>query len=152
MKSRGYYFEVSYSYFENGIKDVNPKKNIDFPQLIKLIRNNPKQSLIEQIRMLRLNGDDYYKTLKDTLPNITPNCIVSKRSLKGNKIDINLKVFSQYIYFDIDEPRVDYKNYIIEKYGHLISMVCTSSSAGGVSLLFKITNQITKDNFNSIWT
>ena len=133
---------MSYSYFENGIKDVNPKKNIDFPQLIKLIRNNPKQSLIEEIRMLRLNGDDYYKKLKDTLPNITPNCIVGYRSLKGNNIDTNLKMFSQYLYFDIDEPGVDYKNYIIKKYGHLISMVCSSSSGGGVSILFKISNEI----------
>ncbi len=142
---------MSYSYFENGIRDVNPKKNIDFPQLIKIIKNNPKRSLIEQIRMLRFDGDDYYKTLKDTLPNITPNCIVTKRGLKGNKIDINLKVFSQYIYFDIDEPRVDYKNYIIKKYGHLISMVCISPSCGGVSILFKISNEITKNNFDKIW-
>ena len=86
---------MSYSYFEKGITDVTPKKNIDFPQLIKIIRNNPNRSLIEKIRILRVNGNEYYKTLKDTLPNITPNCIVSKRSLKGNKIDTNLKVFSQ---------------------------------------------------------
>ena len=152
MKSRGIYFEVSYSYFENGIRDVNPKKNIDFPQLIKIIKNNPNRSLIEQIRTLRLNGDYYYKTLKDNLPNITPNCVVGYRSLKGNNIDTNLKMYSQYMYFDIDEPGNEYKQYIIQKYGHLVSMVCTSSSAGGVSLLFKITNQITKDNFNSIWT
>jgi len=142
---------MSFSYFENGIKDINPKIQIDFPQLIQIIKKNPKRSLIDEIRLLRSNGDDYYKILKNTLPNISPFCVVKKRKLSEGEFDTNFVTFSQYIYIDIDKPGIEYKNYIIQRYGHLISMVCVSCSGGGVSILFKISNVITRDNYQDIW-
>jgi hypothetical protein len=142
---------MSFSYFENGIKDINPKIHIDFPQLIQKIKKNPKRSLIEEIRLLRSNGNDYYKVLKNTLPNISPFCVVKKRKLSGGEFDTNFVMFSQYVYIDIDKPGIEYKNYIIERYGHLISMVSVSCSGGGVSILFKISNVITRDNYQYIW-
>ena len=141
-----------FSYFKTGITDTNPEKIIDLPTLIKIIKNNPERSLIEWIRVLRTNGnDEEYKELKKTLPYITPNCIVGYRSLKDDNFERNFIAPSRYIYFDIDTPGDEYKQYIINKYGHQLSVVCKSSSGGGVSLLFKVSNTITKDNFESIW-
>ena len=141
-----------FSYFLKGIKNTHPERNIDFTDLIKLIQNNPHQSHIEKIRELRSKGDAYYKVLKELLPYLTPNCTVRVRNLEEQYYDLNFKSFSQFIYIDIDYDGdvYEYKKYIIEKYSHLISMVCISSSAGGVSILFKVTNVITKDNFEQV--
>jgi len=143
-----------FSLFENGIRDTKCKKTIDLPELWRLIRNNPQAEKIAKIRQLRKIGDDYYKVLKSQLPNITPNCILDERSLKGENLDRNFRQFSQYLYYDIDvkgNPD-EYKSYFIEKYGHLASLICLSSSAGGISVLFKIKNTITLANFDNIWT
>ncbi len=140
-----------FSYFQNGITDIIPQKIIDLSSLVKTIKNNPERTLIEWIRILRKEDKEEYKELKRTLPYITPNCSVNQRKLSGEDLTKNLICFSQYIFFDIDTPGKEYKQYIIKKYGHQLSMICTSSSGGGVSLLFKVTNTITKDNFESIW-
>jgi hypothetical protein len=141
-----------FSYFKNGITDTHPEKIIDLPALIKFIKNNPEKILIEWIRFLRTNGnDEEYKKLKRTLPYITPNCMVSNRRLSGDDFDKNFHSFNQYIYFDIDISGEEYKQSIITKYGHQVTMVCKSSSGGGISILFKVSNTITKDNFDSIW-
>jgi len=140
-----------FSYFKNGITDTNPQKIIDLPTLIRIIKDNPEKSLINWIRVLRQNNNPEYEKLKKGLPNITTNCLVKYRKLSGDDFDKNFQSFSQYIYFDIDTPGEEYKQYIIKKYGHQVSMVCTSSSGGGVSLLFKVSNTITKENFEQIW-
>jgi len=140
-----------FSYFKNGITDTNPQKIIDLPALIKTIKNNPERALIEWIRVLRTNGNDEYKELKRGLPNITPNCMVRYRSLQDDDFERNFQSFNQYIFFDIDTPGDEYKQYFIKKYGHLVSMVSKSSSGGGLSILLKVSNTITKDNFESIW-
>jgi hypothetical protein len=141
-----------FSYFEKGITNLIPSKTIDLAQLVKLIKTNPKQSLINEIRELRLKGD---QTKKKTFLNyITPNCSVKKRSLKEDEdYTKNFIAPSSYIYFDfdgIDNPQ-KYKEYFISKYAHLISLVCISSGAGGISVLFKITNTIDNNNFYDIW-
>jgi hypothetical protein len=60
---------------------------------------------------------------------------------------------SGYIYFDIDTPNPDsYKDYFIKKYGRLASLVCLSSSKGGISVLFKVRNEITNDTLELIRT
>lgn len=116
--------------------------------------------LIEEfntIRNLRINGNNEYKILKRDLPYITPSVIVRKRKLKtATEIQDNLIQFTGYFYFDIDAfPEqfsvYTYKDYIIKRYGHLVSFVCLSSSLGGVSILIKITNEVTVDNFQSLW-
>ena len=143
-----------FSYFPKGITDTNPQKVIDLPQLIKQIKFNPEKSLIYWIRELRKQDNEEYKVLKRGLPNITPNCMVKYRSLSGDMFQQNFIASSGYIYFDTDDIEdVDvYKEYFIKKYGHLVSMVCKSSSCGGLSILFKLTNTITnKDEFFHVW-
>jgi len=100
-----------------------------------------------------MNDDLSYKKLKKTLNYITPNCVVHSRKLEGAYFERNFIQPSGYIYFDFDvRSNVNqFKSSFIKKYGHLASMICLSSSAGGISVLFKLTNAITKDNFESIW-
>jgi len=144
------------SYFQNGITDIHPSKDLDLPQLVRLIKTNPQKDLIEKIRTLRFSGDKSdYKILKKQLPYATPNCKLRVRSLNKNSDDIekNLISFTQYLYVDIDvDGDVEqYKKYFIAKYGHLALLVCKSCSGGGISVLFRITNTITVDNFEDIW-
>jgi hypothetical protein len=141
-----------FSYFKDGIKDTSPLKIIDLPELVKIIRNNPHLNEIEVIRELKKCGDNYYKKLKEKLPNITPNCIVKERNLKGDQFDINFISPSGYLYIDIDKvPNVlEYKQYLIKKYETHASMICVSPGGDGITLLFKVTNTITQDNFIDI--
>ena len=93
-----------FSYFEKGITNLIPSKTIDLSQLVKLIKNNPKKSLINEIRELRLKGDQTYKEKKIFLNYITPNCSVKKRSLKEEEdYTKNFIAPSSYIYFDFDD-------------------------------------------------
>jgi transcriptional regulator with XRE-family HTH domain len=143
-----------FSYFEKGITNLIPSKTIDLAQLVKLIKTNPKQSLVNEIRELRLKRDQTYKKKKTFLNYITPNCSVKKRSLKEEEdYTKNFIAPSSYIYFDFDDVVnvQEFKKYFIEKYGHLVSLVCLSSGAGGISVLFKITNIIDNNNFYDIW-
>ena len=143
-----------FSYFEKGITNLIPSKTIDLGQLVKLIKTNPKQSLVNEIRELRLKGDQTYKKKKSFLNYITPNFSVKKRSLKEQEdYTKNFIASSSYIYFDFDDVvnAKEYKEYFISKYGHLVSLVCLSSGAGGISVLFKITNIIDNNNFYDIW-
>lgn len=141
-----------FSLFENGIKDTKHSKHIGLAELKQIIRNNPNKNKIEHIRTLRKNGDDYYRTLKSGLPYITPNCMVNIRNLDTEHFDQNFIQFSQYLYYDIDKlNQEEYKSYFINRYGHLVSMVCLSSSGGGISVILKVKNKITKDNFDEIW-
>jgi len=143
-----------FSYFQKGITDTNPSKTIDLPQLIKIIKDNPNKHLIDWIRLLRKQNNEEYKELKRDLPNIAPNCIVKYRSLKDHEFQQNFIMSSGYIYFDTDDiENVDeYKEYFIKKYGHLVSVVCKSSSCGGLSILFKLTNTISsKEKFLHVW-
>lgn len=143
-----------FSYFYEGITSTTPSKTIDLPHLIKIIKNNPEKPVIDWIRILRKQGNEEYKKLKEGLPNITPNCMVRYRALKNEKFQLNFIAASGYIYFDTDDIEdVDtYKDYFIKKYGHLVSMVCKSSSLGGLSILFKLTNNINnKDEFFHVW-
>lgn len=144
---------MMFSYFEGGIFDTKCKKIVGLPELRQMIRNNPNAEKITRIRDLRKKGDEY-KSVKEELPYITPNCILDVRSLKGENLEKNFRQFSQYMYFDFDgqgNPE-EYKRCFIERYGQLASLICLSTSAGGVSVLFKIKNTITLANFDNIWT
>ena len=134
-----------FSYFNGGIKNIYPKRHIDFISLIRLIKNNPEKPKIEKIREFRKVGKDY-NNLKNTLPYITPNCMVKVRKLKDS--DYNLIAPSTFIYFDID----DYPNSqklkvrVICEYGHLASLICISCSGGGISIFFKVSNHLKNEN------
>lgn len=143
-----------FSKFHGGITVTTPTKTIDLPQLIKLIKNNPEKPLIDWIRLLRKQGNDEYKQFKDGLPYITPNCMVKYRALKDEKLELNFIASSGYIYFDIDDTKdVDaFKEYFIKKYGHLVAMVSKSTSCGGLSILFRLSNTInSNEEFLQVW-
>jgi len=143
-----------FSIFKRGIKNVYPERQpIILSDLAKLIRNNPVSGTINQIRKLRENGDQNYKELKRNLEYITPNCLVKKRSLKDDsEYSTNFINFSGYIYFDFDVPNaIEFKREFIQKYKHIVSLVCISSGGGGISVLIKVNIDHTKENFNSAW-
>lgn len=139
------------SYFENGVKQIEPNKEIDIYELVEIIKQNPKIELINEIRKLKCDDNDSYKSIKKSLPNITPNCLVSKRNVSTDIKSLN--GFSQFMYFDLDncDNVNEYKNQIIEKFGQYLTMVCISTSGAGLSLIFRIENEMTVNNFISIW-
>lgn len=143
-----------FSYYNDGITDINPKKTIDLPGLVKIIKQNPNQLKIEKIRWLKSQDDDEYKQLKRSLSYITPNCILRKRSLDGDKFNKNFIQSSGYIYFDIDNLSnvLEKKEEFIKKYGNSVSLVSISSGGDGLSVLFRITNLINnQEQFKQIW-
>ena len=143
-----------FSIFKEGIKNVYPERQpVILSDLARLMRNNPVSGTINQIRKLRENGDQSYRELKRELTYITPNCVVKKRSLKDDSdYSTNFINFSGYIYFDFDVPNaIQFKQEFIQKYKHIVSLVCISSGGGGISVLIKINIDHTKENFNSAW-
>ena len=134
-----------FSYFNGGIRNIYPKKHIDLPSLVRLIKNNPEKFKIEKVRELRRSGSNY-QSLKDSLPYITPNCIVKVRKLKD--ADYNLIAPSSYIYFDIDDypNSKQLKDRFIVEYGHLASLICISCSGGGISIFFKVSNLLKNEH------
>ena len=54
-----------FSYFNGGIKNIYPKRHIDLPTLVRLIKNNPEKLKIEKVRELRRIGKDYDKLKKN---------------------------------------------------------------------------------------
>lgn len=143
-----------FSYFENGITGTTCNRFIDLYHLVNIIKNHQNAVLIDEIRTLRSMDDDNYKKLKKQLPYITPNCMVQKRSLGGDNFKTNFIQSSGYIYIDLDvgcETSRDYKSYFIDKYGHRATLVCLSSSAGGISVLFRVKTLVTKENFDYLW-
>ncbi len=143
-----------FSIFKEGIKNVYPERQpIILSDLAKLIRKNPASETINQIRQLRENGDQSYKELKRTLEYITPNCVVKKRILKDDsEYSTNFINFSGYIYFDFDVPNaIEFKREFIQKYRHIVSLVCISSGSGGITVLVKVNIELTKENFQNAW-
>jgi hypothetical protein len=130
-----------FSYFNVSIKNIHPKRYIDFPSLVKLIKNNPEKLKIEKVRELRRSGLDY-STPKSYLPYVTPNSLVKVRKLKD--AEYNLIAPSSYFYIDIDDyPNSQkLKDRFIEEYGNLASLICISCSGGGISILFKVSNHL----------
>jgi hypothetical protein len=145
------------SYFEKGLNNTTPLKIIGLPDYVRMVKDDYLIEEFNNIRNLRINGNDDYKILKRDLPYITPSVIVRKRKLKtATEIQDNLIQFTGYFYFDIDKFPNDYsvfsyKEYIIARYGDVVSFVSLSSSLGGVSILIKITNEVTVNNFQNLW-
>ena len=143
-----------FSRFNGGVNDNQLGGLMDIITLVKEIQNNSRKEKIELIMQLRKDDNPQYKELKRLLPIITPNCMVRQRSLRENSYDENFIAFSQYIYFDFDiERNVDeFKQYMVAKYKGKAALICKSCSGGGISILFKVSNRLTKDNFLQIWT
>lgn len=143
-----------FSKFNGGVKDKKLSGLMDIITLVKEIQNNSRKEKIELIMQLRNDENPKYKELKRLLPIITPNCMLRQRSIKGDSYDENFIAFSQYIYFDFDiERNVDeFKRYMVDKYKDKAALICKSCSGGGISILFKVSNRLTKENFLQVWT
>ena len=83
-----------FSFFKNGIKQINPNKVIDLASLAKHIKNNPQKDLIEKIRSLRKLQDQAYKKLKEQLSYITPSCMLKTRKLEAATFNNNFNKIS----------------------------------------------------------
>lgn len=139
--------------FYEGIKSKNPSRYLNLQGVYEFIKTSPNAGLIETIRNLKSNKDSFYLDLKLRLPIITPHVEAKARKLSGAEFDKNLKSFTQIMYFDIDNVQDVHfeKQRIINQYKDFVSLVCISPSGVGISILIRIENELTKDNFNEIW-
>ena len=111
---------------------------ISIHDLVDLIRNNPQSDVIDKIRQLRLQGKENEVNLlkQNNLYFVNPNYYLDSTGQS---------VGSGFIYLDIDKVEGDIEKYresFIEKYGHLVSMVCLSSSGRGLSILVPVNHSI----------
>lgn len=139
--------------FYEGIKKYNPSRYLKLQEVYEFIKNSPNVGLIETIRYVKSNNDNYYRELKLKLPIITPHVEAVGRKLAGDEFDNNFKSFTQLMYFDIDNVQNvhEEKQRIINQYKDFVSLVCISPSGAGISIFVQIENELTKENFNPIW-
>lgn len=120
------------------------EKHINFYDLLSLIKNSPIKERYSLLYKLRKSGntEECRKYKHENIHWITPNAMVKSRKLsEQHDFDLNFIQSSGYVYFDIDEVEgsIDhYKNYLIEKYGTVVSLISKSSSNRGISILVKI--------------
>ena len=140
-----------FSIFRGGIRTNTPSRIIDIHEVSNEIRFNLNHALINEIRLLRANGDLRYKSLKLELDYITPFAVLKKRSLKYEPE--NLIQYSKHLYydFDINTNVFDYKKYLLDKYKDILTLVATSSSLGGLSILVRVDCDITNGNYSNIY-
>lgn len=93
-----------FSFFNDGITQTVPTKVIDLTSVVQLVKNNPNKDRISEIRELRANNNQEYKTEKKKLPIITVNAVVKKRGFDNPE---NVDFQSGYIYFDIDKNTLE---------------------------------------------
>lgn len=143
---------MNITYYE-GIKSKTPSRYLNLQEVYEFIKTSPNVGLIETIRHLKSNNDNYYRELKLKLPVITPHVEATARKLAGDEFDKHLKSFTQLMYFDIDNLSNvhEEKQRIINQYKDFVTMVCISPSGSGISIFIQIENELTKENFNPIW-
>ena len=139
--------------YVKGIRSTIPNSKIDLQELCQLILNGSHRGQIETIRHLKLKGDNYYKTLKELLPNITPQVDVKERNLSDDHFTENFICFTGFLYFDLDNVKnvLQEKQRIIDQYGNQVALVCLSPSGAGLTILVRVSNEITKGTFPFIW-
>jgi len=139
--------------FYDGIKKNNPSRYLNLQEVYEFIKTSPNVGLIETIRHLKSNNDNYYRELKLRLPIITPHVEATARKLAGDEFEKNLISFTHLMYFDIDNLQNvhEEKERIINQYKDFVSLVCISPSGAGISIFIQLENELTKENFNPIW-
>ncbi len=137
----------------DGIRNTAPKGRIDLKHLYELIQNGTHKGQVETIRHLKRKGDELYKAFKETLPCITPQVDVKVRKLDEEHFTENFICFTGLFYFDIDNvvDVLSEKQRIINQYGSQVALVCISPSGSGITILVRVSNEITKGNFLFIW-
>ena len=111
---------------------------ISIHDLVDYIRNNPQCDVIDKIRHFRLQGKENEVNLlkQNNLYFVNPNYYLDGRGQC---------VGSGFIYLDIDRVVGDVERFrksFIEQYGHLVSLVCLSSSGRGLSILVPVNHSI----------
>ena len=152
-RNLGSFILMLFPIYVKGIKNTQLDRYITFEELHQLIQNGSHKGHVETIRLLKSNRDDYYKSLKETLPYITPHVKVKQRNLSDEEFDKNFICTTGFMYFDIDNVAdiLNEKQRIINKYRNQVSMVCISPSGAGLTLLFRVTNDITRYSFQQVW-
>ena len=134
-----------FTIFNGGIKNTQFSRIITFDDLCQIIKFNKDRDKIIQIRKERIarlldkNGYPLFKTTKKSMPYITPNGVITTRNLSNFQ---NFLQSSGYIYLDIDVCDISnvesYKKWFIDKFNHLVALVCISISGGGLSVLIRV--------------
>jgi hypothetical protein len=139
-----------FSKFNGGVLNTIPNETIDLLSVASLVKNNPEQEKILEIRALRANnivdidGNELFKIKKKKISNLTVNAVLRKRSLKEpGEFQSNFQFPSGYIFIDIDIKDItktpELKSSFIQMYGDKVSFVCYSCSMGGISAFIKYT-------------
>jgi hypothetical protein len=130
----------------NSVKQFSNEK-ITIQQLVDIVKNNPQQELIKQIRSVEKKSKEYNNF------KLKVNCITPHTIQKGLKSDDILSL-SGYLYYDIDN--FDTINELDDTINRLndtfpISFICKSVGGLGISLLIKIDDtNFTLDDTNFI--
>jgi hypothetical protein len=140
------------SYFQDGLKQSVPSKSLSFDELVELIKFNLKKDIISEVRELKKNKDQTYRHLKSIMPIVTPNCTLLKRRLAGKQFEKNFGDFSGYLYYDFDNTNEGFKDYFINRYRDHVALVAKSIGGDGISVLVKVDEQLTKQNFKGVWS
>lgn len=146
---------MTFSYFEGGIKNTTPKKEITLNELILLVKDPNKSDYFDYLRKLKVEDEVNYKKEKKKLPYITPPSLLKKRKLTTSKdFETNFIKFSGYVYFDLDsiENPEKIKKSFIENFPTTFSFICLSSSGKGLSFFIQINYPISsKQGYKDVW-
>lgn len=141
-----------FSYFEKGIRDNKPSYKLPIEWLESIIKCNPNAGKIKLLHGLEY-GCEEYKSIKETLPYITPH-----GTFQNTRINENLEQFSGYLYFDIDAAEIGanleaYKQKVISIYKDFIYMLGSSVGGRGIFFYIKLANPeiLTKENFADVY-
>ena len=129
------------------IKKFNTE-NISIKDLVDIVKSNPQENLISQIRSVEYKSKEY-NNLKLKVNAITPHGIFNSLKNEG------LIKLSGYLYYDIDGLENDELNNIKEKLimSGYVSFVCKSVGGKGLSFLVKVdTDIISNDTFIDVYS
>jgi hypothetical protein len=133
---------------------IEPEGELSFDELCDFIRTGYTRNLCIDIRESKSKGKDFSKQ-KKSLPAITPHCTLKQRKIsQTSDFEENFKAFSGYFYFDFDidgQNPYDFKKRFTETYKGKVSLVCVSSTEGGIGILVKVDKPIQSvEHFYSI--
>lgn len=132
-----------FSFYTSEINNNTPTATIEIDELVDLISTNPHNKDFKTLRTLA-KKDPRYMELKLQLLRCQPNCVVRYNSISGANFTKNFVTGSGYVYLDIDnlDHPTQFKKEFIEKYGHLVALVCISSGGKGLSILVRISETV----------
>jgi predicted P-loop ATPase len=133
---------VKFSKYRN-VEDKN-KVDISIVDYIELIKNNPQQSLVFEIRAKKANNEDT-KFLKSKLECITGSAVMNQ----GSKVKSNIHELNGLIVIDIDDE-VDFEALTKIKNDKYTLIAHRSVSGKGVCIFVKINPKKFLESFNDL--